>query len=350
MSNNIWGYQGLQTPLENLTRGDYNVADYTNLRREFGARIQALENAGGFIPTNMTIQGFCKVTPGSGGGGYLTTDSYATIGGYLTVAGQVTCSAGLTVAGSITAGTFTPTTVNTTSAVVSGNLNAGSITSGPTTVTGNLTCNSGIISGNGSGLTGVSGTDNTKLPTAGGIMTGSLTVNAPGIISGNGSGLTGVVATDNTKLPLAGGTMTGQINAQNIVFSESYSAFNYKNNRLSNIANLINGQTFSITQQNSSVHDYVCLLYNYSCTINLVNLSSTNGNFYQDRQRCVTITKRANTGAGFAVTILPPSGAFFNSPAGINASSYTIPLLTFSVTFMIIADGGGQYVDLISSV
>lgn len=80
----------------------------------------------------------------------------------------------------------------------------------PIKALGNILC-SGSYYGDGSHLTGVTGSDPTKLPLTGGTLTGSLTVDAPGIISGNGSGLTGIVATDNTKLPLTGGTLTGPL-------------------------------------------------------------------------------------------------------------------------------------------
>lgn len=105
MSNNIWGYQGLQTPLENLTRGNYNVADYTNMRKEFGARIQALENSGGFQPTNITMYGYLDLIPGSAGNGDLSVAGTSVMNGSLTVGGNVVCSSDLTVSGTLNAPT-----------------------------------------------------------------------------------------------------------------------------------------------------------------------------------------------------------------------------------------------------
>jgi hypothetical protein len=105
MSNNIWGYQGLQTPLENLTQGNYNVADYTNMRREFNARLQALENAGGFIPTNVSIQGYCNIVPGTNGFGNFSATGSTILGGTLNVASTATFQSGVSVAGNITSTT-----------------------------------------------------------------------------------------------------------------------------------------------------------------------------------------------------------------------------------------------------
>lgn len=99
--------------------------------------------------------------------------------------------------------------------------------------------------GDGSSLTGVvaSGgfaTDVTKLPLAGGTLTGGLigttasfnSITAPTITGkhyGDGSSLVGVVATggnatDSTKLPLAGGTLTGALRGTTATFSNSVSA------------------------------------------------------------------------------------------------------------------------------
>ena len=109
MSNNIWGYQGLQTPLENLTKGDYNVADYTNMRKEFNARLTALENAGGFVPTNVSIQGFCNIVPGTSGFGNFSVSGNSILTGTLSVGQDTTLSSNLSVQGNITSvsGQFT---------------------------------------------------------------------------------------------------------------------------------------------------------------------------------------------------------------------------------------------------
>lgn len=92
--------------------------------------------------------------------------------------------------------------------------------------------------GNGSGLTGVTATDTTKVAKAGDTMTGSLTltnvaemltgangsvVSAASVTAsaffGNGSALTGVTATDSTKVAKAGDTMTGALNLTNVALN-----------------------------------------------------------------------------------------------------------------------------------
>ena len=74
----------------------------------------------------------------------------------------------------------------------------------------NINCH-GKYLGDGSLLTNVLGTDVTKLPLAGGTMTGSLTLTAPAKFIGDGSALTGVIATDDTKVLKVGDTMTGSL-------------------------------------------------------------------------------------------------------------------------------------------
>jgi hypothetical protein len=198
MSNNIWGYQGLQTPLENLTQGNYNVADYTNMRREFNARLQALENAGGFTPTNVSIQGYCNIVPGTNGFGNFSATGSTILGGTLNVASTATFQGGVTVAGALSVSS----------------VNISSLTVDSITSTGNITSTAGQFIGNGSGLTGVSGTDVTKLPLSGGTLTGPLNsqnivVSGGFSISGNGAGLTNI--NDITKLPLTGGIVSGAL-------------------------------------------------------------------------------------------------------------------------------------------
>ena len=102
--------------------------------------------------------------------------------------------------------------------------------------------------GDGSSLTGIIAaggiaTDSTKLPLTGGTLTGSLTgttatfINSVSALAlsgthfGDGSKLTGVIAsggtaTDSTKLPLAGGTLTGALTGDRGVFTVSLSAPN----------------------------------------------------------------------------------------------------------------------------
>ena len=130
------------------------------------------------------------------------------------------------------------------------------ITKTGSTFSGTVTATS--FSGNGSNLTNVSATDSTKLPLAGGTMTGTLNaktvqtrntfpeahnsydLGTTGVryrnvyavnLYGDGSNITGISASDNTKLPLAGGTMTGTIDShrndtQTILLSGNSSASN----------------------------------------------------------------------------------------------------------------------------
>jgi hypothetical protein len=199
-------------------------------------------------------------------------------------------------------------------------------------------------------LTGIVASDPTKLPLAGGTMTGSLTLTAPAKFIGDGSLLTGVVATDATKLPLAGGTMSGTINAFDVKFVAGNSALNYKLNQYSSFANTLGPLTFIPVQLNSSVHDYIRLEFNDPCTVNLANLSITGSAYYQDNMRLITITKRAMAIADYAVTVLPPTGYVFHSPTLNGAATYSIPLTKFSVTFMVAVNGAAFTVDVISVV
>jgi len=119
-------------------------------------------------------------------------------------------------------------------------LSAGSITlSGATgTITNASSVTASAFFGDGSHLTGVTGTDSTKVLKAGDTMTGALNMsnvnvsltgasgNVVGQASmtasaffGDGSHLTGVTGTDNTKVLKAGDTMTGQLNMSNVAVS-----------------------------------------------------------------------------------------------------------------------------------
>jgi hypothetical protein len=234
----------------------------------------------------------------------------------------------------------------------------GTMTGALTVSSGNITATTGQFVGNGAGLTGITSTDPNALPKAGGTMTGALTVSAGNITAttgqfvGNGAGLTGITSTDVTKLPLAGGSMTGSITSQYISVLPGYTIFNYKGNKFSIFQNTTAGQSFTVVSQNSSVHDYIKLLNNSSCTVSLVNLVTTDNQHYQDQQRLATITKRNMHNADYAVTVLPPLNYLFNSKDAINAASYSIPLGVFSVTFMInsVSSQAAYEIDVISTV
>jgi hypothetical protein len=178
------------------------------------------------------------------------------------------------------------------------------------------------------------------------IVNGSLTFSD---LSVQTTAYTGSVS-DPTKLPLAGGIMTGQINAQNINFGNGFNAVNYKRNYYANIDNPILPLSFTPLSINGSIHDYILLTFNNDCIVNLTNLVSTNNSFYQDGMRLVTITKSAMSLGDYVVTVNPPSGYTFDTPTGVNSPSTTIPLLTFSVTYMISFDGLYKKITLISKV
>ena len=106
--SNIWGFQGVHTPLESVTNGRYSLAQYTAMRTELTARIEALNNQAGFIPTNINAVGYITIAPGSGstGGG----DGYLTASGSITTAKDLTVMGGAQIYGS--AGGFGLSVVN----------------------------------------------------------------------------------------------------------------------------------------------------------------------------------------------------------------------------------------------
>lgn len=172
MSSNISGFQGVKTPLQSMTNGQYTLADYTNLNRVLTARITALENASAFNPNNVTIGGFLNIQSNSTNPGNLSVTNNAQINGSLQVNKTVTINQNLNVAGNVViAGSigFTNATINTlnSTTITATTLNATTINNA-----GTITANS--FSGNGSALTGV--LDNTKLPLAGGTVSGAMGV------------------------------------------------------------------------------------------------------------------------------------------------------------------------------
>ncbi len=128
-------------------------------------------------------------------------------------------------AGSVTNGVYTNVANTITGSLTMSGANA-DIISGSSITT------SGTFYGNGSGLTGMSAsqvglgnvTNVAQLPLTGGTMTGALgltgaasyitaqsSITTSGTFYGNGSGLTNVTATDNSKVLKAGDTMTGAL-------------------------------------------------------------------------------------------------------------------------------------------
>jgi len=112
--------------------------------------------------------------------------------------------------------------------------------------------------GDGSLLTNIVGTDGTKLPLSGGVLTDSLTgtvglfttsLSAPnlsGSFYGNGSGLTNIVGTDGTKLPLSGGTLTGGITGTTAIFN-SLSVGSISGNFYGDVSNGTNAPHYYVT-------------------------------------------------------------------------------------------------------
>lgn len=362
MSNNIWGYQGLQTPLESLTNGNYNVADYTTMRKEFNARLQALENAGGFQPTNVQIQGYCSIVPGTQGPGNLTASGVTSLGSTLTVSGQVTCSAGLSVAGVLTAGSLNFTSLAAIDAGVSNLVVSNSADfNGPMT-TKNITIDGGsTISGNGSGLTNIN--DITKLPLGGGAMTGTLTtrqivIGAGFSIQGDGSLLSNVQATDPNALPLTGGGLSGTLSTQNIIVNNGYSITGNGSKlttaNLSSFDNILGGPAW-IPAANYSKYLHLVLNYSNAVTVQLKNMGFTNSDF-PDNSRTITITKKAVASGDYIMTLSLPVQSGYTwrwiTPASDGGTANIQMLVgTSSFTFNLITDGVSiGYAILISSV
>lgn len=182
MSSNISGFQGVNTPLQSMTNGKYTLADYTKMNTLFGARITALEKAVAFNPNNVTISGYVNVQPNASNSGTLTTAGAAQIGGNLQVNKALTVTQNAFIGGSLQ---------------VSGALSFASLA--VNTFTSNTITNSGLtisntFSGNGALLTGV--LDGTKLPLAGGTITGNLTVNGSVTTNGQFTSGSNVTASD----------------------------------------------------------------------------------------------------------------------------------------------------------
>ena len=184
MSSNISGFQGVKTPLQSMTNGQYTLADYTNMNRTLGARIAALEAVSAFNPNNVTIGGFLNIQSNSTNPGNLAVTNNTQISGSLQVNKTATINQNLNVAGNLVVGgaiNFVALSVNN---LTSTNIN----NSGTVTSTS--------FAGNGSALTGV--LDNTKLPLTGGTISGALDVvgtvtltgdtNSTGNITASGTG------------------------------------------------------------------------------------------------------------------------------------------------------------------
>ena len=413
MSSNISGFQGVNTPLQSMTNGKYTLADYTKMNTTFGARITALEKATAFNPNNVTIGGSLSIQPNSTQAGTLSVASNGTINGSLTVAKTLTVTqnaivnGALSVAGGITFNTLNANNVNTISIVNSGAITSQSVTA--TSLSGNGATITGVqaVSAPYSGLTGLVPTWNQSTTgnaltatnvaytgltgvvptwnqnTTGNAATATTATNATNstnlaggiagkipyqsnasttlftavgsagqVLTSQGTAAptwTAVSSSDPTKLPLAGGIMSGTITAFNINFTPGYNASNYKRNFKEEIVNtgIVN---FTPLSSDQSTHDYIRLMNNTACTINLQNMVANTASLYQDGMRLVTITKAAMSAGDYVVTVLPPNLYLFSTPTGNAVASTTMALGTFSVTFMIYFNSPDKRVDLISKV
>lgn len=97
MSSNIFGYQGVNTPLESLTNGRYNVADYTTLRETVDARLSVLEKDQA-QPTNVTVSGSLSVVASNTNAGTLTVANTGSFGSTLFANGTMSSNGGLLIA------------------------------------------------------------------------------------------------------------------------------------------------------------------------------------------------------------------------------------------------------------
>ena len=150
--------------------------------------------------------------------------------------------------------------------------------------------------------------------------------------------------TDATKVPLAGGTMTGVLNFTS--GGTSY-AQNYKRDFSYGWDNPVLG-TYTPADNIQSVHDYIRINYaNGPCTINLTNLTAATG-IHQDNQRRITIVKKAMSLGDYVVTLNAPTGYFFYDATNNGAASTTIPLGRFSATYLIAINAGANVVDLVA--
>lgn len=376
MSSNIWGYQGVNTPLESLTQGRYNVADYTEMRAEFGARIQALENAGGFVPTNVNITGYLNIVPGSSGYGYLTTTGYANIAGAVTIGGLATFSNDVVLGNNLTVSGLA-----SLQNVDIANVNAGDISADNLTVTnvleaqtlditatstfgGNITLTSPAkIIGDGSLLTGVIAATATNALACSGNSATATNVNYAGLTgtvptwnqNTTGNALTATTANDPNKLPLSGGTLTGALNmganAINSTGSITASSFSGSGALLTGITAMFPSTFISVDQTagqnytppaNNTKYTTVLFQYTNSCTLNLANFAVDLAVF-PDGARYFSVIKGSNAILPFTVTIVAPAGYAgytFYSPSGTAAyTPYSMGTGTFSLTLVIWRNG-----------
>lgn len=370
MSQNIFGYQGVNTPLASLTRGRYNVADYTTLRQEFNARITALEKKQA-SQENEIIKGYLQIIASTTQTGYLSVASTGSFGGSLQTAGNLSALGGLSITQNATIGAnavvngqttlaktelytdydtsttpslliqdtaentkprlyFLPNVpsaafnpcVNTTgsSCIVSTNI-TGTALPQPLFLTVQSTTASGVridgvstkING-GAGEISVSGTGINML---GSPVTISTAANFQSVINTSASGIQFSDGSIQTTAPQ---------NAPAIIVTDLY--YNQ------NLGDIITPAA------NSSKQTELVLNYNNSCTINLLNLTAEDATAFPDGVRYVSITKAAVAVGDYTVTVNCPSSGSpsaypFYTPSGQNVSTYSLNVGKYGVTFII---------------
>ncbi|OQA89987.1 MAG: hypothetical protein BWY28_00726 [bacterium ADurb.Bin236] len=205
-----------------FTAGDITAATGTITAAAFvgdGSGLTGIVASGGVAKTGDTMTGPLTVdaniiTSGdiTAATGTITADAFVGDGSGLT---GIVATGGVAKTGDTMTGSLT--------------VDANIITSGDiTAATGTITADAFV--GDGSGLTGIVATGG--VAKTGDTMTGPLTVDANIITSGDitaatgtitaaafvgdGTGITGISATDNTKVLKTGDTMTGQLNTQNL--------------------------------------------------------------------------------------------------------------------------------------
>lgn len=325
MAGNIYGYQGVHTPLESVTQGRYTLSDYTSMRTELTSRLIALENQGGFIPTNVEITGYLHMLPGGAGMGEIETTSSITGESLyinsLAECGSLQCNGNLAVGGTVSA-----TAVN-----FSGNVG----------VTGLLTTNdifinaTHTISGDGSGLFNLN--DNTKLPLLGGTISGNLTV----------SGFTTVnnqLASGNTIDASNRQVTSSYFNFQGVNNAPSYIGRIYASTGgmvldLSNITSVPNGTFVFYTNDGVNVTNpltitptSVNITGNLNMGVNAINSSGaiTGGNFYGNGSGLTNLSVINTTAAVAGGTYYPVFT--LSGSAAVNATPYTSGNMSYYAT------------------
>jgi hypothetical protein len=297
MSSNIFGYQGVNTPLESLTNGRYNVADYTTLRETVDARLSVLEKEQA-TPQNVTVTGSLTVTASNTQSGFITAAGAGSFGGSLYAASGISTNSGIIASSLISTGVgiqFPDSSIQTTAAV---SLAPGSFTSS------NIVVNaSGAISSISSGVS--------LVPLTPGTYTNStVTVNGSGIISAVSAGSNASAFVNLLITTASSGT------------TYIPSASTFKNTEI-----IVNG--------------------NNSFGINLLNLTCEDESAFPDGVRYVSITKAAVATGDYTITVSCPANTSgfpyrFYTASGQDIANYLLNTGKSGVTFMIYRNSVGS--------